>query len=98
MPIQAYRQASSGFGDRDGSLYAFMKLGLDRNAMPASINFTVTIAAGKGWSDITVSLQPRDFERVAQAMMNVDPAAALKAFGAAMVAGNQSEPHPVLRE
>ncbi|CAO4138889.1 hypothetical protein [Methylorubrum aminovorans] len=46
-------------------------------------------AGGGGQTVVHVRIEAESFRLIAQAMMNVDPEAAVKAFGAAMVAGCQ---------
>lgn len=60
-------------------------------AFPAedvSIEFLMSAGRG-GETDVHVLIAPEAFAQLAQAMMNVDPDAAVKAFGSAMVTGCQ---------
>ncbi|MGE8126053.1 hypothetical protein ACQKQD_03660 [Methylobacterium sp. NPDC080182] len=89
MNLKSLRRTHSGGIVHSGN-EAWMKVGYGPELTPASVDFSVRFTAGKGTAEAVICVQPKDFERVAQAMMDVDPAAAIKAFGAAVVGGNQS--------
>lgn len=46
-------------------------------------------AGGRGRTAVQLEIPPEDFGRLAQAMMNANPEAATKAFGAALIEGTQ---------
>lgn len=63
----------------------------DGDASPPAVNLRFRLpAGGQGISAVELSFEPDDFAQVAQAMMNVNPDSAAKAFGAALQKGDTS--------
>lgn len=97
MNFKSLRRTNSGGTTYSGE-DAWMQVGLGLDLTPASVDLSVLFPSGRGSAEAVICIRPQDFERVAQAMMDVDLVAAIKAFGAAMVKGNQAVTHPLLRE
>jgi hypothetical protein len=91
MTIRAYRGGSTATTHSGEAYAAGVTPFFTSDHREEDVEFQTTIpAGGKGSTVVTICVSPEDFALVAQAMMDVDPAAAVKAFGAAMVEGCRS--------
>ncbi len=87
MTIRAYRSAFTAPHEELGPYHVTLRPAEANEPPRHAMDLAFRIPAGKGYSDLYISIQPEDFARIAQAMMDVNPNEAIRAFGAAMLAG-----------
>lgn len=88
MTIRAFRGPSTQWGGHDnGPFHVTVDPATTGDWERDKITLKFVAPHGKGHSSFVVLIDPEDFAKVAQAMMDVAPGSAVKAFGAAMVEG-----------
>lgn len=88
MTIKAYRGPRSNSRVYSGGDYSCsLRPLVPGDWQQSAVQIGFTVPASKGYSDFMVKIDPESFARLAQAMMDVCPGTAVKAFGAAMVEG-----------
>lgn len=91
MAIKALRGSSRGIYYRDDPVPVQLRPRGTSGPEPHQIQLDFSIpAGGRGSTDLSVRIDPADFLLLAQAMMDVSPKDAIKAFGMAMITGRQS--------
>jgi len=93
---RAYRGPSSDFGRDSGDFHVVLSPSYEGEAEQSAVSLKCTIPSGKGHSDIIMRISPESFAKLAQSMVDVNAAAAIKAFGAAMVQGSRARDEQAL--